>query len=143
MSESRGGMRWLSRGVRPSPPTPFSARPGREPCSVRILTVDAGQQLSFQRHLCRDELFVALDSNVGVDLSSERLDGGVTGEFDSRIDSVTLAEGDYLLVSRGTWHRIRGQRARVRVLEVSFGIYDEDFDIDRLLDRYGRADFSG
>jgi mannose-6-phosphate isomerase-like protein (cupin superfamily) len=114
-----------------------------EPCSVRILTVDAGQQLSFQRHLCRDELFVALDSNVGVDLSSERLDGGVTGEFDSRIDSVTLAEGDYLLVSRGTWHRIRGQRARVRVLEVSFGIYDEDFDIDRLLDRYGRADFSG
>ena len=111
-----------------------------ESCSVRVLTIDAGQKISFQRHLCRDELFVALDDGVGVDISDDEFEGGITGEFDTRIESVTLEEGDYLLVPRGVWHRIRGPRARVRILEVAFGVYDEEFDIERLLDLYGRAD---
>jgi mannose-6-phosphate isomerase len=110
-----------------------------ENCSVRILAIDAGQQLSFQRHLARDELFVALDNNIGIDLSSDSFDDEAAGRFEDRIDSVALAEGDYLLIPRGTWHRLRSSTTRVRVLEVSFGIYDEDFDIERLLDLYGRA----
>jgi mannose-6-phosphate isomerase-like protein (cupin superfamily) len=111
-----------------------------ENCSVRILSIDAAQKLSFQRHLCRDELFVALSDDVGVDLSCDELAPELVDEFDSRIESVAVEEGDYLLVPRGVWHRLRGSRKRVRILEIAFGIYDEDFDIERLLDLYGRAD---
>jgi mannose-6-phosphate isomerase-like protein (cupin superfamily) len=114
-----------------------------ENCSVRILAMDASQKLSFQRHLCRDELFIALDDGVGIDLSGDELEGDALDEFDYRIDSVTLDDGDYLFVPRGVWHRVRGSRTRVRVLEIAFGIYDEDFDIERLLDLYGRARRAG
>jgi mannose-6-phosphate isomerase len=114
-----------------------------ENCSVRILAVDAGQKLSFQRHLCRDELFVALDDDVGIDLCGDELEDGIIDEFDYRIDSVMLKEGNYLLVPRGLWHRVRGFRTRVRILEIAFGVYDEDFDIERLLDLYGRAGRAG
>jgi mannose-6-phosphate isomerase-like protein (cupin superfamily) len=114
-----------------------------ENCSVRILAIDASQKLSFQRHLCRDEFFIALDDGVGIDLSGDELEDGVVDEFDYRIDSVTLEYGDYLFVPRGVWHRVRGSRTRVRVLEIAFGVYDEDFDIERLLDLYGRARDAG
>jgi quercetin dioxygenase-like cupin family protein len=51
-----------------------------------------------------------------------------------------LKAGDYLLIPRGIWHRFSAPKARIRVLEVAFGVYDEEFDIERLLDLYGRAD---
>jgi mannose-6-phosphate isomerase-like protein (cupin superfamily) len=110
-----------------------------ENCSVRLLAIDAEQKLSFQRHICRDELFVALDEGIGIDISTEDFEYGPLSEFDSRIESLSLGEGDYLLVPRGIWHRVRASRTRVRVLEIAFGIYDEEFDIERLLDMYGRA----
>lgn len=114
-----------------------------ENCSVRLLTIDAAQKLSFQRHVCRDELFVALDDGVGIDISIHDFESVKPSEFDSRIEPLSLEEGDYLLVPRGIWHRVRASRTRVRVLEIAFGIYDEEFDIERLLDLYGRAPSSG
>jgi len=74
----------------------------------------------------------------GHDFGSEAID-----EYDARIESVTLLEGDYLLVPYGVWHCIRASRSRVRLLEIAFGIYDEEFDIDRLIDQYGREDARG
>ncbi len=114
-----------------------------ENCSARILSIDATQKLSFQRHLCRDELFVALDDDVGIDISADDFEGGIVDEFDSRIESITLEAGNCILIPRGLWHRVRGARTRVRILEIAFGIYDEEFDIERLLDLYGRADSAG
>jgi len=111
-----------------------------ESCSVRVITVDEAQKISFHRHLHRDELFVALDDGVGVDISDDEFEDGVTGDSDRCIESVTLEQGSRLLVPRGIWHRLRGPTAQVRVLEIAFGVYDEEFDIDRLLDLYGRAD---
>jgi mannose-6-phosphate isomerase-like protein (cupin superfamily) len=111
-----------------------------ETCSVRVLTIHAAQKISFHRHFCRDELFVALDDDVGVDISGDEFKRGSTGEFDGHVKSVTLKAGDYLLIPRGMWHRFHAPRGRIRALEVAFGIYDEEFDIERLLDLYGRAD---
>jgi mannose-1-phosphate guanylyltransferase/mannose-6-phosphate isomerase len=111
-----------------------------ENCSVRVLTIYAGQKISLHRHLCRDELFIALDNGVGVDMSGDEFERGITGEFDSRLKSVTLEAGDSLLIPRGIWHRFHAPRTQIRVLEVAFGVYDEEFDIERLLDLYGRAD---
>jgi mannose-6-phosphate isomerase-like protein (cupin superfamily) len=111
-----------------------------ENCSVRVLTIYAAQKISFHRHLCRDELFVALDNDVRVDISGNEFEQGVSNEFDSHVNSVTLKAGDYLLIPRGIWHRFNAPKARIRVLEVAFGVYDEEFDIERLVDLYGRAD---
>ena len=115
----------------------------QEGCSVRLLTVESGQRLSFQRHVCRDELFIALDDEAGFDISGHDFGDDEIEEFDGRIDSVALSRGDYLFVPKGVWHRARAPRTRVRLLEIGLGIYDEDEDIERLLDDYGRTGAEG
>ena len=95
------------------------------PCTVKIITVEPGGRLSRQYHIHRDELWVVLDAGAEVELDEEVLRPGPSEE---------------LFVPRGTIHRLSciGDR-RTRILEVSFGVFDED-DIVRLDDVYGRAD---
>ena len=96
------------------------------PCTVKILTCNPGQQLSLQRHAHRDELWVALDPGVVVDLNGQELRPAV---------------GDEVWLPLGSTHRMRCDAATpqpVRVLEVSLGTFDEA-DIERLQDNYGRA----
>ena len=98
--------------------------------SVRILTIRAGHRLSFHRHLVRDELFVALDEGIGVEFESE--DGEV-------IEAMILPKGEYLAVPSGIKHRFSAHKNTVRLLEVSFGYYDQKYDIERFMDDYGRV----
>jgi mannose-6-phosphate isomerase-like protein (cupin superfamily) len=113
-----------------------------EIASVRLLTIEARDKLSFQRHLCRDELFVALDDNIGLDLCAADLDAD-TDQYDPRIKSIVLEKGDYILIPRGIWHRTKASMDRVRLLEVAFGIYDQIEDLERLWDDYERAGNNG
>ncbi len=97
------------------------------PCTVKIITVAAGGVLSRQYHHKRDELWVALDEGVLVELDGE---------------SLRPTPGERIYIPRGTVHRLSAAEERrepVRVLEISFGDFDED-DIVRLDDLYGRAD---
>ena len=95
-----------------------------EVCTVKVIEVDPGQALSRQRHQHRDELWVALDAGLRVELD----------------DEVTVAErGQEFFVPRGCIHRVTGaDDLPARFLEVAFGEFDED-DIERLDDRYGRG----
>lgn len=95
------------------------------PCTVKIITVAAGGILSRQYHHQRDELWVALDSGIKVELD----------------DEVIYPEpGEKLYIPRETVHRLSSPGdSEARILEVSFGDFDED-DIVRLDDVYGRAD---
>ena len=111
-------------------------------CSVRLLTIEADEKLSFQRHLCRDELFVALDDNIGLDVCGETL-GEPFDPFDMKIKSLILEKGDYIFIPRGIWHRTKASKDRVRLLELGFGLYDQDNDIERLQDAFGREGESG
>jgi len=113
-----------------------------EICSVRLLTIEAGRRLSFQRHLCRDELFVALDDNIGLDICASHLEPDAD-PFDHAVKSMVLEKGDYILVSRGIWHRTKASMDRVRLLEVGFGVYDQQYDIERLFDDFNREDADG
>lgn len=95
-------------------------------CTVKILTCNPGQRLSLQRHAHRDELWVALDPGVVVDLDGREL---------------RPAPGEEVWLPQGCTHRLRCDATTaqpVRVLEVSFGTFDEG-DIERLEDAYGRA----
>ena len=92
--------------------------------TVKIITVAPGGALSRQYHRMRDELWVVLDPGARVELGGEAL---------------WPAPGERLFVPRGTVHRLSaGGEGPVRVLEISFGEFDEG-DIVRLEDAYGRA----
>ena len=94
------------------------------PSTVKIITVVPGGSLSRQYHHRRDELWVVLDPGARIELDGEVLSPG---------------PGEKLYVPRGTVHRLSaGGEEPVRVLEVSFGEFDED-DIVRLEDVYGRV----
>ena len=94
------------------------------PCTVKVITVEPGGTLSRQFHHHRDELWVILDAGAEVEL------GGRT---------LRPEREEKLFIPRLTHRRLRGGGDEaVRVLEVSFGVFDED-DIVRLEDVYGRA----
>ena len=96
--------------------------------TVKVITVQPGGALSLQYHHRRDELWVVLDSGVQVELGDEVLRPG---------------RGEKVFIPRKTSHRLSAVGDQpVRVLEVSFGEFDED-DIVRLEDVYGRAPARG
>lgn len=100
----------------------FRQHTQNEPTTVKLITVEAGQAQSLQRHRERDELWIVLDDGMQVELDGEQL---------------TPAAGDELFIPRGTTHRISGGERAGRFVEIVFGHFDED-DIERLEDRYGR-----
>jgi mannose-6-phosphate isomerase len=94
------------------------------PCTVKIIPVAPGGTLSRQYHHKRDELWVVLDPGACVELGGEVL---------------YPAPEEKLFIPRETVHRLSAaDGGPVRVLEVSFGHFDED-DIVRIDDVYGRA----
>ena len=93
-----------------------------EICTVKILTVDPDQILSLQSHKKRDELWVALDEGLKVELDDK---------------TILPKPGDRIVIMRGSKHRLGSIGKRARVLEISFGYFDEN-DIERFDDVYGR-----
>lgn len=94
-----------------------------EPSTVKIITVNPGESLSRQYHSWRDELWVMLDPGTRVELGAEVFDPD---------------PGEKIVIPRETVHRLSGiGETPSRVLEVSFGFFDED-DIVRTEDVYGR-----
>ncbi len=93
-------------------------------CTVKVLTVNKNQSLSLQSHRNRDELWIALDDGLKV-------------EVNGRI--ILPEKGEGTTIPRGSKHRLSTARERARMLEISFGEFDED-DIIRYEDRYGRVD---
>jgi mannose-6-phosphate isomerase len=92
--------------------------------TVKVITVQPGGALSLQYHHRRDELWVVLDDGAQIELGDRVIQPQV---------------GDKVFIPRTTAHRLSTTGdSLVRILEVSFGEFDED-DIVRLEDVYGRA----
>lgn len=94
------------------------------PCTVKVITVSPGGKLSRQYHHMRDELWVPLDPGAKVELDDKTL---------------YPKAGEKLYIPRETVHRLSSDDATVRILEISFGEFDEE-DIVRLDDVYGRVE---
>ncbi len=93
--------------------------------TVKIITVAPGGILSRQFHYQRDELWVLLDAGARVELGDEVL---------------TPDSGAEIFIPRETIHRLSATGDDpVRVLEISFGEFDEN-DIIRMEDVYGRVE---
>lgn len=95
-----------------------------EPVTVKIITVNAGGELSLQRHRRRSELWIALDPTIEVAVNGRRWQPAI---------------GEEVWIPAGAIHQLAAPGAQGgRIMEVAFGHFDED-DIERLSDRYGRA----
>ncbi len=92
--------------------------------TVKVITVRPGHSLSEQRHRDREELWVALDDGLEVQI------GGV---------ATVARAGDEFFIPKGETHRMSCVgKDPCRVLEVAFGRFEEE-DIERLSDDYGRT----
>ena len=94
-----------------------------QPSSVRVITVEPGQETSVHYHQMRDEMWVVLDPGLTISIGNRVLDA---------------PPGDEFVVSAEETHQIRnGGPVRGRVLEIAYGYTTED-DTLRLHDAYGR-----
>jgi mannose-6-phosphate isomerase-like protein (cupin superfamily) len=94
----------------------------QEPVTVKILTVNPGESLSLQYHYKREELWKILSGEGELTLG----------------DSLTdVHEGDEYFIEKKQKHRIKAGNSQIRILEISFGDFDEN-DIVRLEDKYNR-----
>jgi mannose-6-phosphate isomerase len=95
-----------------------------QPSSVRVITVEPGQETSVHYHRMRDEMWIVLDQ-------------GLTIEIGNRV--VEASAGEEFMVTAEETHRIRCVgTTRGRVLEIAYGYTTED-DTQRLEDAYGRS----
>lgn len=93
-----------------------------EPSTVKILTVNEGQETSLQFHHDRQEFWHVLSGEPLVTLGEKQTEGVPGQEF---------------FVEKEMRHRIAAPKGKVEILEISFGDFRED-DIVRVEDRYGR-----
>jgi mannose-6-phosphate isomerase-like protein (cupin superfamily) len=92
---------------------------------IKRIGVNPGQQLSLQRHHRRAEHWVVVQGTAHVTLDGREFDLDVGGQCD---------------IALGQVHRITNRTlAPVEIVEVQFGTYLGEDDIERLQDDYGRT----
>lgn len=93
-----------------------------EVSTVKILTIKPDEQPSVQLHHKRDELWRIIKGTGKVLLGDSWKD---------------VKEGDELFIPKKTIHTGKGEKEELKILEISFGEFDEN-DIERIEDKYGR-----
>ncbi|MBW2970443.1 phosphomannose isomerase type II C-terminal cupin domain [Candidatus Woesearchaeota archaeon] len=91
-------------------------------CTVKIITVKPQEELSLQYHNHRDEFWKVIKGKAQITLGDKIIEA---------------KEGDEFYIPKKTKHRITTQESQVKILEISFGEFDEN-DIVRLEDKYKR-----
>ncbi len=94
-----------------------------EKSTVKIITVNAGEELSLQQHAHRDEEWHMLSGSGTVIIGDKK---------------IAVRPGEDFFVARGVEHRVAGGPHGLIFLEIALGDFDEN-DITRLQDRYGRT----
>jgi len=94
-----------------------------KPSTVKILVVNKGEEFSLQFHKNREEFWRVLSGTPTIIIGDK--------EFVAK-------EGDEFIVKKGEKHRVRAKDKEARILEISFGEFDEG-DIVRIEDKYGRV----
>lgn len=90
--------------------------------TVKILTIKPKQKFSLQYHENRKEFWKFLDNPAKVTLGNK---------------TFRVKKGEEIIVPKKTKHRIEAYSKPVKVLEISFGNFNEK-DIIRIEDDYGR-----
>lgn len=94
-----------------------------QPSSVRVITVEPGQETSVHYHRMRDETWVVLDPGLTIEIGDRSIEAQPGEEF------VIPAEEAHRICCDGP--------SPGRILEVAYGYTSED-DTQRLRDQYDR-----
>lgn len=96
-----------------------------EHCKVKKLIVDPGKRISYQRHKFRSEHWIIVKGVADVTLDGETVRHGV---------------GENVYVKAGTKHRLGNSgNESLEVIEVQYGTYFGEDDIERFSDDFGRS----
>ena len=127
-------MTYVTKPIPQSMPEPaFVERPWgsfkqyafNQDCTVSLMTVKPGQQLSLQSHTGRAELWIVLDDGARVQVGDEIRE---------------YAAGSEIWIQANEKHRLACEGSSpIRVLEVAFGNWQQS-DITRYEDDYARPD---
>ena len=95
-------------------------------CSVKLIFIRPGEQISYQYHKKRDELWRVLDGRATMTIGGEKYKVSSTYEA---------------FIPKRVPHMIAANKGKktCMLLEISFGKFDEN-DIVRLSDKYGRVE---
>jgi len=89
----------------------------------KIIHVNAGHKLSYQKHKFRSEHWFIISGSPSVTINGEK-----------RI----MTEGQSIDIKAGDLHRIEALDTPVEFIEVQTGTYFGEDDIERIEDDYGR-----
>ena len=92
-----------------------------EKCTVKILSVKSGEELSLQKHRRRKEMWYFITDGY-VQLGNKKK---------------KIKKGKIVIINKNIPHRLYAKNNSVKVLEISYGTFDENDEI-RLEDKYGR-----
>jgi len=95
-----------------------------EKSTVKILTIKAGERLSLQLHHKREEFYKILSGNPIIQIGDMKKEAKV---------------GDEFFIHKEEKHRISAQNETAKILEISFGDFDENDEL-RIEDDYGRIE---
>ena len=101
---------------------------GRDPITVKILFIKAGEMTSMQYHKNRDEKIKVLSGMIKVDTM---IDDKTTSE------KILIDKNLELLIPRMMRHRLEAVED-AKILEIIYGRYNPN-DIVRISDKYGRV----
>jgi mannose-1-phosphate guanylyltransferase len=93
-----------------------------EKCTVKVLFIKPNQELSLQTHNHRDEFWKILQGRAKIELGNK---------------VIKAKENDEFFIPKNTKHRARAGTKSIKILEISFGKFDEKDEI-RLEDKYER-----
>ena len=93
-----------------------------EKSTVKILTVNPGQRCSLQYHNNRKEFWKVVEGDLIVEINDKKIEAKLGDEFE---------------IEPKIKHRMTGTDKPAKILEISFGDFDEN-DIVRIEDDYGR-----
>jgi len=93
----------------------FCQYTNNEKSTVKILCVRPNKSLSLQSHKNRDEMWVVLDNGLKVEVGKE---------------TFIPSRDDVFIIPKNTKHRLSSIGGMARILEISFGEFDEE-DIKR------------
>lgn len=101
---------------------------GKDPITIKILFIKAGEMTSMQYHKNRDEKIKVLSGMVKVDVM---IDDKTTSE------KLLIDKNIEMLITRMTRHRLEAVEDS-KILEIIYGHYNPN-DIIRISDKYGRV----
>jgi mannose-1-phosphate guanylyltransferase/mannose-6-phosphate isomerase len=92
---------------------------------VKVISIEPGQQISYQSHAQRAEHWIVVEGEAVVVLNDKE---------------ISVKKGEHIFIPKGAKHRMRNMSHQaVRFVEVQVGSYFGEDDIVRYQDDYGRS----